>query len=296
MRRARHSPALPFAPCRSSAPAWTASPARRAGSRAFPARRGRRHRIFPTSPAWSARRMSSLGCSARRHRSPSLRLLQPGHRCHRPDPQPELLRRLLQRQRDRRQWRADGQCEERRGDVPRPHAARAPLHGEPGALVRGLRHGKTQGRTRDGEARWRFREGDQVGWLSRVRHARGRLPRPLRARQAAASFEVRELGGGKSSVAFSYRIAGRRGTSRVIGASPGSTRACPCLRRQRARPANASRPRRRCAHSSPASSGRRASARPRARGSARRKSQDRTVRNAGRRARTGAGRSNSPGA
>jgi hypothetical protein len=29
-------------------------------------------------------------------------------------------------------------------------------------------------------------------------------------RQAGASFEVRELAGGKSSVAFSYRIVGRR--------------------------------------------------------------------------------------
>jgi hypothetical protein len=28
--------------------------------------------------------------------------------------------------------------------------------------------------------------------------------------KSAASFEVRELGGGKSSIAFSYRVVGRR--------------------------------------------------------------------------------------
>src|SRR5262245_43106139 len=36
----------------------------------------------------------------------------------------------------------DGELQECRGAVPRRHALRAPLHGEPGALVRGFRRGK----------------------------------------------------------------------------------------------------------------------------------------------------------
>jgi hypothetical protein len=47
-------------------------------------------------------------------------------------------------------------------------------------------------------------------------------------RKSANSFEVRELTGGKSSVAFSYRIAAAARTSSNLGASPRST--CPCHR------------------------------------------------------------------
>jgi hypothetical protein len=54
-------------------------------------------------------------------------------------------------------------------------------------------------------------------------------------RKRAASFEVRELMGGRSSIAFSYRIVGRRKTSAVTSASPNSTCRHPFLSRPHAR-------------------------------------------------------------
>jgi hypothetical protein len=66
-----------------------------------------------------------------RARAGHVRLLQQ-HRRRWPDHQPEFLRRHLPRQR-RRQRHAHGHREQLRGDVPRPHVARAPLHGEPRA-------------------------------------------------------------------------------------------------------------------------------------------------------------------
>jgi hypothetical protein len=77
-------------------------------------------------------------------------------------------------------------------------------------------------------------------------------------------------------------------TLRGTAASRRSTRSCPS-RRQRVRREHASRPRRRCAHSSPGSSGRPASVRRSARGN----SEDRALHSAGRTARPGVRRSNS---
>jgi hypothetical protein len=65
------------------------------------------------------------------------------------------------------------------------------------------------------------------------------------ARKRGAAFEVRELGGGRSSVAFSYRIVGSARISRVVSASTSSRcRSCPRLPRWIAR-------RRRCGRHQP---------------------------------------------
>jgi hypothetical protein len=47
--------------------------------------------------------------------------------------------------------------------VPFPDGSqRASLHGEPGALVRGFRHGEAQARARGGQDRCRLRQSDQA--------------------------------------------------------------------------------------------------------------------------------------
>ena len=80
------------------------------------------------------------------------------------------------------------------------------------------------------------------------------------AEKKTASFEVRELGGGTSSVAFSYASSAGAATSPAIGALPRSIRGCRCRPPPRARRAGGRRMTRRCAPSSPAWRNRRASA------------------------------------
>jgi hypothetical protein len=70
----------------------------------------------------------------------------------------------------------DGDCEARRGTVPRRYTAVASLHGEPGALVRRFRLSEAQERSSDRKPRCGLRESDQARRLSCVRHTRRRLP------------------------------------------------------------------------------------------------------------------------
>jgi hypothetical protein len=77
-------------------------------------------------------------------------------------------------------------------------------------LVRGFRHGEAQGGRvvvkLDADFAKVIKRGDYHVFLTPKGDCRGLCVR----RQGGASFEVRELMGGKSSITFSYRIVGRR--------------------------------------------------------------------------------------
>jgi hypothetical protein len=108
-------------------------------------------------------------------------------------------------------------------------------------------------------------------------------------RKSAASFEVRELMGGRSGIAFSYRIVGRRkdiARHRRFAKIDTPLPAPSATRAPRHRKPTAAA---RCGHSSPASSSKPARARRGARGN----SEDHARQSAGRGARLGARRSNS---